>query len=94
MSLAPMADLDPKGEGGRSMPGNHRSCPVVRGGAVGARVLWRRLDCLKPNLQEDGSSHPPRKTPGTRAGSAAPKEYSDRKPSELGAMPSEGIPRR
>ena len=47
-----MAYLDPKGKGDKSMPGNHRSRPGVRGGAVGDRVIWRRLNCLKPNLQE------------------------------------------
>ena len=47
-----MAYLDPKGKGDKSMPENRRSCPGVWGGAAGARVIWRKLDCLKPNLQK------------------------------------------
>jgi hypothetical protein len=47
-----MADLDPKGEGDKSMPGNPVAGSSGRGRrAGGTRVIWRKLDCLKPNLQ-------------------------------------------
>lgn len=47
-----MADLDPKGEGDKSMPGNPVVGPSGRGEASGrTRVIGRKLDCLKPNLQ-------------------------------------------
>jgi hypothetical protein len=82
MSLAPMADLDPKGAGGKSMPGN-KSCPVVRGGAVGVRVLGRRLDCLKPNLQEDGRSQSAREDAWNRRGLCGTQRIQ--RPQTLGA---------
>jgi hypothetical protein len=47
-----MADLDPKGEGDKSMPENLAVGPSGQGRrAGGTRVIWRKLDCLKPNLQ-------------------------------------------
>ena len=47
-----MADLDPKGEGDKSMPENPAVGPSGQGRrAGGTRVIWRKLDCLKPNLQ-------------------------------------------
>jgi hypothetical protein len=47
-----MAYLDPKGEGDKSMPGNPVAGPSGQGRrAGGTRVIWRKLDCLKPNLQ-------------------------------------------
>jgi hypothetical protein len=50
--LGRMAYLDPKGEGDNSMPGNPAAGPRGLGrGAGGARVIWRKLDCLNPNLQ-------------------------------------------
>jgi hypothetical protein len=47
-----MAYLDLKGEGDNSMPGNQRSCSGTEAMRWGARVIWRKLDCLNPNLQE------------------------------------------
>ena len=49
--LGPMAYRDPKGERDNRMLVNRLSCPGVWGGAPGIRVIWRKLDCLKPNLQ-------------------------------------------
>jgi hypothetical protein len=47
-----MADLDPKGEGDKSMPENPAAGPSGQGRRVGGtRVIWRKLNCLKPNLQ-------------------------------------------
>jgi hypothetical protein len=46
-----MAYLEPKGEGDRSMPENQRSCSDAEAMRWGARVIWRKLDCLNPNLQ-------------------------------------------
>jgi hypothetical protein len=50
--LGLMAYLDPKGEGDKSMPENRWSRLGVWAARRGARVIWRRLDCLNPNLQE------------------------------------------
>jgi len=51
--LGPMAYPDPQGERDKSMPGNRRSCPGVRGDASwDTRVIWRKLHCLNPNLQK------------------------------------------
>jgi len=50
--LGPMAYLDPKGDGNRSLPGNQRPCPGVGSGALrDPCVIWRKLDCLNPNLR-------------------------------------------
>ena len=50
--LGLMADLDPKGEGDNSMPGNRRPCPGVGAARWGTRAIWRKLDCLNPSLQK------------------------------------------
>jgi hypothetical protein len=50
--LGLMTYLDLKGEGDRSMSGNQRACPGVGALRWGTRVIWRKLDCLNPNLQE------------------------------------------
>ena len=47
-----MAYLDPKGKGDETVPENRRSCPGVWGRCCGESVIWRKLDCLKPNLQK------------------------------------------
>ena len=47
-----LAYLDSKGKGDRSMPDN--AADIVKVSKVGrceTRVIWRKLDCLKPNLQ-------------------------------------------
>ena len=49
--LGLMAYPDPKGERNNSMPGRRRSCLGVRVTRRGTRVIWRKLDCLNPNLQ-------------------------------------------
>jgi hypothetical protein len=41
------------------MPANQRSCPGEWGEALGTRVIWRKLNCLKPNLQKVQVTHPP-----------------------------------
>lgn len=47
-----MADPDPKGEGDKSMPENSAVGSSGQGRrAGGTRVIRRKLDCLKPNLQ-------------------------------------------
>ena len=46
-----MADLDPKGEGDKSMPGKQWSFQTLGAGCCGTRGIWRELDCPKPNLQ-------------------------------------------
>ena len=47
-----MAYLDPKGEGNNSMPEKQRSCSGAEATRCGTRVIWSKLDCLNPNLQE------------------------------------------
>ena len=54
-----MADLDPKGKGDKSMPGNHRSCLDVRDGAVGDPRDMAKAGLLEAQSPEDESSHPP-----------------------------------
>jgi Bacterial regulatory proteins, luxR family/Transposase DDE domain len=50
--LGRMAYLDPKGEGDESLPDNPAAGFSGLGRRVGrTRVIWRKLDCLKPNLQ-------------------------------------------
>ena len=50
--LGPRAYLDPKGEGNNSMPEKQRSCSRAEATRCGTRVIWPKLDCLNPNLQE------------------------------------------
>jgi hypothetical protein len=47
-----MANLEPKGEGDKSMPDNQRLRPGVGAVRWGTRAIWRKLDCLNPNLQK------------------------------------------
>jgi hypothetical protein len=47
-----MAYLDAKARGDKSMPAKQRPTGgVVRAARWETRVIWPRLDCLKPNLQ-------------------------------------------
>jgi hypothetical protein len=46
-----MAYQDPKGERDNSMPGKRWSAQASGLGCRGTRVIWRKLDCLNPNLQ-------------------------------------------
>ena len=47
-----MAYPDPRGERNNRMPAKRRSAQVSGPGCRGTRVIWRKLDCLKPNLQK------------------------------------------
>ena len=47
-----MANPDPKGERDNRMPVNRRSSQVSGLTRRGTRVIWRKLDCLNPNLQK------------------------------------------
>ena len=46
-----MAHPDPKGERDNSMLGKRWSAQASGLGCRGTRVIWRKLDCLNPNLQ-------------------------------------------
>ena len=46
-----MANPDPRGERNNRMPAKRRSAQVSGPGCRGTRVIWRKLDCLNPNLQ-------------------------------------------
>ena len=46
-----MAYPDPKGERDSSMPRKRWSAQALGLGCRGTRVIWRKLDCLNPNLQ-------------------------------------------
>ena len=46
-----MAYPDPRGERNNRMPAKRRSAQVSGPGCRGTRVIWRKLDCLNPNLQ-------------------------------------------
>ena len=47
-----MAYLDSKGKGDISMPENQRSWSGADAMRWEARVTWRKLDCLNPNLRK------------------------------------------
>jgi hypothetical protein len=49
--LGLMAYPDPKGERNSSMPAERWSAQVSGLWCRGTRVIWRKLDCLNPNLQ-------------------------------------------
>jgi len=88
--LGPMADLDPKGEGDRSLPANHRARPDVWGGAVGDPRDMAKAGLLEAQSPGDESSRPPERrlkpAPALRR-----NRFCMSQPSEQGAMPSEGI---
>ena len=87
-----MAYLDPKGKGKSSMPGNRRSSgQASEVGRCGTRVIWRKLDCLNPNLQKMQSTHPPERRLKPAPRSAPVYRQWSAQPSGRGAMPSEGI---
>ncbi len=46
-----MAYPDPRGERNNRMPAKRRPGQVSGPGCRGTRVIWRKLDCLNPNLQ-------------------------------------------
>jgi hypothetical protein len=88
--LGLMADLDPKGEGDRSLPGKRRPCSGAETGRCGTRVIWRKLDCLKPNLQRMQDPIR-RKAPGTGVAPCIGIGGQSMQPPGCAAMPSEGI---
>ena len=47
-----MADLDGKPEGDNSMPGSNGRAQAYGAARYGTRVIWLKLDCLNPNLQQ------------------------------------------
>jgi plasmid replication initiation protein len=47
-----MTYLDPKGEGDNSMSATSDRAQLSETVHGEARAIWRRLDCLKPNLQQ------------------------------------------
>ena len=46
-----MTYLEPKGEGDNSMPATSGRVQADGTGCWETRVIWRKLDCLNPNLQ-------------------------------------------
>jgi hypothetical protein len=54
-----MADLDPKGEGNNSMPGNRWPGPDVRDGASGGPRDMAKAGLPESQSPEDARSHPP-----------------------------------
>jgi transposase len=89
--LGRAADLDPKGEGDKSM----LVCPVAgsrcQGRCTGrTRAIWRKLDCLNPNLQSmQVLIH--RKDICNRCHALRRSRAWPTHPSERGATPSEGV---
>jgi hypothetical protein len=61
--LGLMADLDPKGEGDKSMPGKQWPCPGVRGGALRDPRNMARAGLPKAKSPDDASRHPPARRP-------------------------------
>ena len=51
-SLGLMAYPDPRGERDKRMPEKRRSAEVSGPWCRETRAIWRKLDCLKPNLQK------------------------------------------
>ena len=88
-----MAYPDPKGERNNRMPGKRRPAQVSGLGCRGTRVIWRKLDCLNPNLQTTQSPSAGK----TLVTGAMPCDGIYRgplQPSGRGALPSEGKSRR
>src|SRR4051794_35708429 len=59
ISLGLMADLEPKGEGDKSMPENQWPGPGVGGGALGDPRDMAKAGLPEAQSPEDASSHPP-----------------------------------
>ena len=84
-----MANPDLRGERDNRMPVNRWSCSGAEATRRGTRVIWRKLDCLKPNLQKT-------QTDVRRKGTCYRRQLCDGivqwplQPSERGALPSEG----
>ena len=69
--LGLMADLDPKGEGDNSMPGNQRSCPGVWSDASGDPRDMAKAGLPEAQSPEGANVTPAGKTPETGAASCA-----------------------
>ena len=54
-----MAYLEPKGKGTRACQETSGRVQAYGAGRWGTRVIWRKLDCLNPNLQKVQVTHPP-----------------------------------
>ena len=84
-----MAYPDPRGERNNRMPAKRWSAQVSGPGCRGTRVIWRKLDCLNPNLQM-------MQRPVRRKDTRYRRPLCDGlvvrllQPSERGALPSEG----
>jgi hypothetical protein len=65
--LSPMAYPDPQGERDKSMPGNRRSCPGVRGDASWDSCDMAKAKLPEPQSPEDATFRPSEKTPDTGA---------------------------
>jgi hypothetical protein len=84
-----MAYPDPRGERNNRMPVKRWSVQVSGLGCRRTRVIWRKLDCLNPNLQM-------MQRPVRRKDTRYRRPFCDGlvvrplQPSERGALPSEG----
>ena len=89
--LGPMAYLDPKGEGDKSMPGKRRPCPGVRDGAPGDPRDMAKAGLPESQSPDDAKSHPPERRLKPAPCPAIGIVQRPPQPPERGAMPSEGI---
>ena len=84
-----MAYPDPRGERNNRMPAKRRPARVSGLGRRGTRVIWRKLDCLKPNLQK--TQKPVRRKDICYRRHALRRIVQGLpQPPERGALPSEG----
>jgi len=87
-----MAYPDPKQvKGTRACQESNDRVQAYETRRCGTRVIWRKLDCLNPNLQTMQWCHPSKNMPGTGAASCNSIAAGLLQPSECGAIPSEGI---
>jgi len=54
-----MADLDPKGKGTIACQESNGRAQAYGAGRYRTRVIWLKLDCLNPNLQQVKMMRPP-----------------------------------
>ena len=84
-----MAYPDPKGERDNSMPIKRWSAQASGLWCRGTRVIWRKLDCLNPNLQTM-QRYVRRKDACDRHHALRGRSSLASQPSGRGALPSEG----
>jgi hypothetical protein len=84
-----MAYPDPRGERDDRMPGKRRSAQVSGRRCRGTRVIWRKLDCLKP-ISRRCKGPSAGKTPDTGATLCDGLVVRPSQPSGRGALPDEG----